>query len=94
MSLAVLAFVCGRSHGGFDRFMYHPILSWLPLDRWGVVESDRATAVLSPRFPDKQCAELATEQTEYLDRSELDDDDLQKIFTLTYRDCVKMEHNH
>jgi hypothetical protein len=25
---------------------------------------------------------------------ELDDDGLQKIFALTYRDCVKMGHNH
>ena len=91
--LAVLILLGGCAPGGFGRFMDHPILSWLPLDRWGIVKSDRITTSAAPQFPDKQCFALAKERTEFLDQSEYSDEDLQKIFALTYHDCVMMERS-
>lgn len=85
--LLVLAATAGCSHGSFDRFMDHPILSWLPLDKWGLVEGGSAPT-RTAQFPDKDCFGLARERTEYLDKSEYDDADLRKIFALTYQDCV------
>ena len=90
LALVVLLTTAGCSHGNFDRFRDHPILSWLPLDKWGVVGSDRAPA-RTVQFPDRECFGLAQERTEYLDRSEYDDADLRKIFALTYQDCVRMK---
>lgn len=89
-SLALIILVAGCAHGGFDRFMDHPVLSWLPLDKWGVVGS-AAPAASGPsyQFPDRACFNLAAERTQFLDRSEFDDADLRKIFTLTYQNCVK-----
>jgi hypothetical protein len=73
--------------------MDDPILSWLPLDQWGAVSGSgpRFTSV-DPRLSDKDCYVLAQERTEFLDRSEFDDADLRKIFTLNYRACVKAKN--
>lgn len=90
-SVVALLYLAGCAQGSFDRFMDHPILSWLPLDKWGVVGGTSRSARQITAFPDKGCYQIAQERTEFLDQSEYDDADLRKIFAMTYRDCMKFK---
>jgi hypothetical protein len=91
--LLTVVFVAGCSHGGFDRFMDHPILSWLPLDKWGVVgEEGNETEKPSAQFPDKKCFEAAYWRTAFLDKSEYSDSDRRKMLALIYQDCIKAKN--
>lgn len=75
---------------GFDRFMDHPVLSWLPLDHWGVVAQRDVsqTHVTSAEFPDRDCFEIAQERTEVLNPSQFDAATLRTIFADIYRNCT------
>lgn len=91
--LVVLIFVASCSHGSFDRFMDHPILSWLPLDEWGIVGNGTENAINpTSQFPNNECFKVARERIEFLDKTELSDVDLHKIFALNYQECVKVEN--
>jgi hypothetical protein len=91
--LGILAFTAclltGCASGSFDRFMDHPILSWLPLDASGVVAGQASEArFVRARFPDKDCFEVAQQRAEAWSLDDFDPATLQEMFEQTYRDCV------
>ena len=85
-----MAMLTACAHDGFHRFMDHPVLSWVPLDRWGIVppRTMEPRPATPAQFPDPACFEVAKERTEVLDPSQFDPATLQAIFAHTYRDCM------
>ena len=72
----------------FSRFMDHPILSWLPLDKWGVVTipPDRRDAPVS--LTDQQCLQAAHDRADVLDPEQFDAQTRRFVLMDVYRDCV------
>jgi hypothetical protein len=79
----------GCASGSFDRFMDHPILSWLPLDAWGGVAGPASEVrFVRTRFPDRDCFQVAQQRAEVWPLNDFDSATLQRMFGQTYQDCV------
>lgn len=86
--LALCGSVAACAPRSFERFMDHPVLSWLPLGRWGVVPTPTDRARPSKLQADPQCSSLAEERVAYLDRNEFSGDDIRKLMQMNYDACI------
>jgi len=93
LALLLSASLSGCAQGSFERFMDHPILSWLPVDEY--LGDQNANLKVPPMRPgqDKMCYETAEERTGFAIQSDTTETEVQNLFRAEYAECLRIRSN-
>ena len=80
--------VAGCTSQRFSQFMDHPILSWLPLDKWGFVNIPLDRRGTPASLSDRQCLQVAHDRADVLDPEQFDAQTRRVVLMDVYRDCI------